>query len=653
MMTKRINFKDNVLLLPRFLKQSLVCFFDLFLCYFCVVAAFYLRLDTLIFFKDPVILSTYVSIFLVIPIFLWFGLYRVVFRFAGSGVIFLVLKAILTYSFLYFCTITLYGIKDVPRSIGILQPIILLIMIIGSRLLVKQFISLINNKYKFTKITLVYGAGNAGRQLAASLEVSFEFKVVGFLDDDKKLQGKVLEGHEVYSPNYLEKLIQTKNVDLILLALPSVKFSRRKKIIDKLSKHKLIIKTLPSILDIVEDKVTILDIKELAVNDILSREIIPPKKDLIYKNITSQVVLVTGAGGSIGSELCRQILSGNPKTLLLCEFSEFALYKIYEDLKMLNKKLKIIPILANVQDEKKINEVIKIFKVNTIYHAAAFKHVPIVEANICEGVLNNVFGTLIVAKAAITHSVSNFVLISTDKAVRSTNIMGATKRLAEICVQSLYNYNKKTTKMSIVRFGNVIESSGSFIPKLKKQISLGGPVTLTHPDVSRYFMTTAEAAELVMHAGAMSENCDVFVLEMGERVKIKELIYKTIQLSGLRVKDKDNPRGDIEVKIIGLRPGEKLHEELQLGDSPQDTFHEKIKKAQDPFIPYEKLNKDLDNLYNLSKYNKISEVKYTLSKIIPSYKSNLNIVDHIFQEKMISATASSIQENKIKKTDVE
>ena len=653
MMTKRINFKDNVLLLPRFLKQSLVCFFDLFLCYSCVVAAFYLRLDTLIFFKDPVILSTYVSIFLVIPIFLWFGLYRVVFRFAGSGVIFLVLKAILTYSFLYFCTITLYGIKDVPRSIGILQPIILLIMIIGSRLLVKQFISLINNKYKFTKITLVYGAGNAGRQLAASLEVSFEFKVVGFLDDDKKLQGKVLEGHEVYSPNYLEKLIQTKNVDLILLALPSVKFSRRKKIIDKLSKHKLIIKTLPSILDIVEDKVTILDIKELAVNDILSREIIPPKKDLIYKNITSQVVLVTGAGGSIGSELCRQILSGNPKTLLLCEFSEFALYKIYEDLKMLNKKLKIIPILANVQDEKKINEVIKIFKVDTIYHAAAFKHVPIVEANICEGVLNNVFGTLIVAKAAITHSVSNFVLISTDKAVRSTNIMGATKRLAEICVQSLYNYNKKTTKMSIVRFGNVIESSGSFIPKLKKQISLGGPVTLTHPDVSRYFMTTAEAAELVMHAGAMSENCDVFVLEMGERVKIKELIYKIIQLSGLRVKDKDNPRGDIEVKIIGLRPGEKLHEELQLGDSPQDTFHEKIKKAQDPFIPYEKLNKDLDNLYNLSKYNKISEVKYTLSKIIPSYKSNLNIVDHIFQEKMISATASSIQENKIKKTDVE
>jgi FlaA1/EpsC-like NDP-sugar epimerase len=647
------DFVKKILHLPRFVKQCLVFCLDLLLCYICVVAAFYLRLDTFIFLKDPVILSTYASIFLVIPIFLWFGLYRVVFRFAGSGIIFLVLKAALTYSFLYFCIINLYGIKDVPRSIGILQPIILLIMIIGSRLLVKQFISLINNKYKFTKITLVYGAGNAGRQLAASLEVSFEFKVVGFLDDDEKLQGKVLEGHEVYSPNNLEKLIKTKNVDLILLALPSVKFSRRKKIINKLSKHKLIIKTLPSIIDIVEDKVTILDIKELAVNDILNREIIPPKKDLIYKNITSQVVLVTGAGGSIGSELCRQILSGNPKTLILCEFSEFALYKIYEDLKILNKKLKIIPILTNVQDEQKINEVIKIFKIDTIYHAAAFKHVPIVEANICEGVLNNIFGTLIVAKAAINHSVSNFVLISTDKAVRPTNIMGATKRLAEICVQSLYHYNKKTTKMSIVRFGNVIESSGSFIPKLKKQISLGGPVTLTHPDVSRYFMTTPEAAELVMHAGAMSENCEVFVLEMGERVKIKELIYKIIQLSGLRVKDKDNPRGDIEVKIIGLRPGEKLNEELQLGDNPQETFHEKIKKAQDPFIPYEKLNKDLDNLYNLSKYNKISEAKYTLSKLIPSYKSNLNIVDHIFQEKMLSASASSIQENKIKKIDVE
>ena len=345
------------------------------------------------------------------------------------------------------------------------------------------------------------------------------------------------------------------------------------------------------------------------------------------------MVLVTGAGGSIGSELCRQIVRCNPKALILCELNEFYLYKIYEELIAINQKIKIVPLLANVQDENKMNEILQTFNVETIYHAAAYKHVPLVEANICEGILNNVFGTYAVVKAAIKQQVLNFVLISSDKAVRPTNIMGASKRLAELCVQALYHeHASHKMNMSMVRFGNVLESSGSVIPKFKQQIKQGGPITLTHPEVTRYFITITEAAQLVIKAGALSNNCDVFVLDMEKSVKIKDLIYRMIQLSGLGVKDEDNLEGDIEIKVVGLRAGEKLYEELLLGDNPQPTIHEKIKKAQDPFIPFNQLEKDLNALQSLLVTYKVAEVKAMLEKIIDTYQSEYKIVDYLYTE---------------------
>jgi FlaA1/EpsC-like NDP-sugar epimerase len=318
------------------------------------------------------------------------------------------------------------------------------------------------------------------------------------------------------------------------------------------------------------------------------------------------------------------------------ELNEFALYKIYEDLKIVNKNLKIIPLLINVQNQTKISEIFKTFKVDTVYHAAAYKHVPLVEENISESIKNNVFGTLAVLKAAISESVKNFVLISSDKAVRPTNIMGASKRLAELCVQGLYhNAKNNKTKMSIVRFGNVLESSGSVIPKFKKQIKEGGPITLTHSDVTRYFMTLNEASQLVIQAGAMSEYCDVFVLDMGESIKIKDLIYRIVKLSGLTVKDENNKEeGDIEIKTVGLRPGEKLYEELLLGDNPQKTLHPKIQKAQDPYIPFNQLEIDLNILKTLLDHNKVTEVKEILSKIVKAYQSNSPIVDHVYLEQI-------------------
>jgi FlaA1/EpsC-like NDP-sugar epimerase len=407
----------------------------------------------------------------------------------------------------------------------------------GSRLLVKFILGVsMSKKSKLSKAILIYGAGSAGRQLAISLEGSIEYKVVGFLDDDDRLYGQVLGGLSIYNINQLEELIRSKNIELVLLALPLISRFQRNQILEKLRSYKLTVQTLPSVADIIDGKVTMSDIRELDVNDILDREPVEPKQELLLKYINNQVVLVTGAGGSIGSELCRQIVRCGPKVLILYELNEFYLYKIYEELIAINQKVKIVPLLANVQDENKMNEILQTFNVETIYHAAAYKHVPLVEANICEGILNNVFGTYVVVKAAIKQQVLNFVLISSDKAVRPTNIMGASKRLAELCVQALYHeQSSHKMNMSMVRFGNVLESSGSVIPKFKQQIKQGGPITLTHPEVTRYFMTITEAAQLVIQAGALSNNCDVFVLDMGKSVKIKDLIYSIIQLSGLSV----------------------------------------------------------------------------------------------------------------------
>jgi FlaA1/EpsC-like NDP-sugar epimerase len=636
MLVKIHTAVKSILNLPRFVKQIVFIIIDLSLCVLCTWFAFYLRLDQFISIIGAGLTAAMVSLTLALPIFWLFGLYRTIFRYSGLSIMFSVSIALLVYGLLYFLVFGVYGVAGIPRSIGILQPMLLFFAVVTSRLFVKYLLGgnyLFKEKSQFLKKTLVYGAGSAGRQLVSALENSNELKVVGFLDDDDRLHGQVLQGQEIYSSLKIADLIKSKEVSLVLLALPSISRSTRNEILKNLSNYPLQVQTLPTVADIIQGRVYFSDIKDLDVDDILNRDQVLPNTELLSKNITSKVVLVTGAGGSIGSELSRQIAKQNPEKLLLLELNEFALYKIYEELKIANEKLKIIPLLVNVQDEIKVNEIFKTFKIDTVYHTAAYKHVALVEENISESIKNNVFATLAVTKAALSQQVENFVFVSSDKAVRPTNIMGASKRLSELCVHGLYkNAKNNRTNMSIVRFGNVLESSGSVIPKFKRQIKDGGPISLTHPDVTRYFMTLVEASQLVIQAGAMSKDCDVFVLDMGESVKIKDLIYRIVKLSGLTIKDENNKEGDIEIKIIGLQPGEKLYEELLLGDNPQKTQHPKIQKAQDPFIPFNQLEVDLNNLRTLLDNNKVFDVKELLAKIVKTYQSNSAIVDHVYLE---------------------
>jgi len=639
----------NIFLLHRSSKRTIAITSDALLCVLCTWLAFAVRseywlsikpeINKSVLFADLSLSSLVLSIIIALPIFWLFGLYRTIFRYTGFSIFFTILKSSFVYGVLYFI-IAVYSVQIVPRPIGFFQPILLFFAILTSRLVIKYIFAksfgLNNNLNK--KNVLVYGAGDAGRQLVSSLENSLEFKVVGFLDDNSQFHKQILLGQTVYSPNKLEKLIKSKKVTLVFLALPTINRVERNKIIEKLNQYKLIVQTLPSISEIVDGRITVSDIKDLNIDDLLSREQVKPDVKLLNKNINSKIVLVTGAGGSIGSELCRQIIKLRPNKLILLELNEFALYKIYEELSAINKNLKIISLLANVQDQLKLETILETFKVDTVYHAAAYKHVPLVEENICEGVKNNVFGTLAIAKASVLKKVSNLVLISSDKAVRPTNIMGASKRLSELCMQGIYNNNNNDviTNFSIVRFGNVLESSGSVIPKFKRQIKEGGPVTLTHKDITRYFMTVTEAAELVIQAGAMGKKSEVFVLDMGESIKIKNLINKMINLSGFTVRNKNNPNGDIEIKITGLRSGEKLYEELLIGDNPKHTSHPKILMTSEPYIPFTELEKELVNLKTLLNEDKSDKIKLLLNKLLKNYKSNSKLIDHLYEEKLIN-----------------
>ncbi len=641
------SFFNYTISLHRYLKRVLIIFTDSIVCILCTWLAFVLRLEKFILFEDFNFYPAVISIIIAIPVFWLFGLYRTIYRYTGTSIIITILSSTFLYGLLFFLAVGVYGIQSspnsigqtVPRSIGVLQPMILFFAIISIRLFIKYILIKhlnIKDRSDSKKNVIIYGAGDAGRQLVVALENSPEFEVVGFFDDNDQLHKQIILGKIIYSPSKLEKLIKTRDVSLVFLALPTIDRSKRNKIIEKLNKHKLIVKTLPSISEIIDGKISVSDIKDLNIDDLLSREQVKPDINLLNKNINSKTVAVTGAGGSIGSELCRQIVQLKPNKLILLELNEYSLYKIYEELILLNKNLKIIPLLTNVQNQIKLELIFEKFHVDTVYHAAAYKHVPLVEENICEGVKNNVFSTLAIAKASVNKNVLNLVLISSDKAVRPTNVMGASKRLSELCMQAIYNHKEHcNTNFSIVRFGNVLESSGSVIPKFKNQIKQGGPVTLTHKDVTRYFMTVTEAAQLVIQAGAMGKNSEVFVLDMGESVKIKDLIYKMINLSGFTVRDQNNPEGDIDIQIIGLRPGEKLYEELLVGDDPQNTDHFKIKKTDELFIPFFELEKELNILESFLNENKVDQVKKLLEKLIKLYKSNSKIVDHIYVEELM------------------
>ena len=598
---------------------------DFFLCILTVWISFYLRIGYFPFSK-VLFLPSISSILFAIPVFYFSGLYRTIFRYSGWPALLTVSKSICIYGLLFSFLITFISFKDIPRTIGFIQPLLLFFAVGSSRAFVGYWLGdLYKNRIKEAKLpgAVIYGAGNAGRNLSIALEGNNTFKLVGYIDDDVSKHGRVLRGKLIYNAQELEFLVKRKNVKYLFLALPKMKASKRTAIINNVSKYELITRTLPNLSDFAKGNIHKSDLKELEIEDLLGREKVEPDYNLMKKNIESKVVLVTGAGGSIGSELCRQIYQIKPKKLLLLDSNEYSLYKLLNELDDFpkSKHLEVIPLLASVQNKKKINLLLDTFKPDTIYHAAAYKHVPIVEQNFAEGLKNNVFGTLIIAKAAINSRVSNFVFISTDKAVRPTSVMGASKRFGEMILQALNDKRskKEITKFSIVRFGNVLDSSGSVIPKFRKQIKHRVPITLTHPEISRYFMTIQEAAELVIQASAMSDGGDIFLLDMGESVKILDLAKKMISLSGLKLKE-NSKEGDIEIKITGLRPGEKLYEELLIGNNAELTKHPKIFRAREDFLKWPIINSNLNNLEKFISENDFKNIINILERIISGYK---------------------------------
>ena len=612
---------------------------DVFLCFVTVWISFYLRIGYFPFSK-VLFLPSISSILFAIPVFYFSGLYRTIFRYSGWPALLTVSKSICIYGLLFSFLITFISFKDIPRTIGFIQPLLLFFAVGSSRAFVGYWLGdLYKNRIKEAKLpgAVIYGAGNAGRNLSIALEGNNTFKLVGYIDDDVSKHGRVLRGKLIYNAQELEFLVKRKNVKYLFLALPKMKASKRTAIINNVSKYELITRTLPNLSDFAKGNIHKSDLKELEIEDLLGREKVEPDYNLMKKNIESKVVLVTGAGGSIGSELCRQIYQIKPKKLLLLDSNEYSLYNLLNELDDFpkSKHLEVIPLLASVQNKKKINLLLDTFKPDTIYHAAAYKHVPIVEQNFAEGLKNNVFGTLVIAKAAITSRVSNFVFISTDKAVRPTSVMGASKRFGEMILQALNDKRskKEITKFSIVRFGNVLDSSGSVIPKFRKQIKHRVPITLTHPEISRYFMTIQEAAELVIQASAMSDGGDIFLLDMGESVKILDLAKKMISLSGLKLKE-NSKEGDIEIKITGLRPGEKLYEELLIGNNAELTKHPKIFRAREDFLKWPIINSNLNNLEKFISENDLKNIINLLERIISGYKPS-KIILRLFSNKEI------------------
>jgi FlaA1/EpsC-like NDP-sugar epimerase len=588
-------------------------------------------------------LAAGISVLLAIPIFVTSGLYRAIFRYSGLPAMTAMSRAMLLYGVLFAAVFTFYGVQGVPRTVGLIQPMLLLLLVGASRAAARLWLGgLYHHHIKKSTLpqVLIYGAGVAGRQLASAMANSHEMRVVGFLDDDDRLHGHVLNGLPIHNPAELAELLVEVPVTDVLLALPSVSRQRRNEILMALSPHKLAVRTLPGLSDIATGKVSLTDVRELDIDDLLGREPVKPNGLLLNRNTHNKTVLVTGAGGSIGSELCRQILKTNPKKLLLVEMSEFALYQIHQELQGILSNaaidhadnLEVVPLLASVCDEVRMDEIMSTWKPHTVYHAAAYKHVPLVEHNPSEGVRNNVWGTRVCAEAAAHNGVQNFVLISTDKAVRPTNIMGATKRLAEMVLQALADLHPASTSQtcfSMVRFGNVLGSSGSVVPLFREQIKNGLPITLTHTDITRYFMTIPEAAQLVIQAGAMGAGGDVFVLDMGQPVRIYDLASRIVELSGLTLKTDANPDGDVEVTVTGLRPGEKLYEELLIGDNPQPTQHLRIMKAHEELLPWPQLRESLDALSLAMRVNDVPLIRGLLKQLVSGYTPSEEVVDWV------------------------
>ncbi len=591
--------QQKILAWPRAVKRLVVVAMDVVLSLLATWLAFTLRLDNPNW-PDEMQLRVYVlAPLLAIPVFVRLGLYRAIFRYTGQAALLTTAKAVAIYGVLLLGVLLWARWTNVPRSVGVLQPLIFLLLVGGSRALARFWLAGWGRTHAGQSRFLIYGAGLAGAQTAAALGMSGQYELVGFVDDDTAKIGRSINGVPVHASRDIAALVEREGITDILLALPSVTRERRNRIIESLRHLPLHIRTLPGMSDLTSGRVTVQDFRELDIEDLLGRDPVPPNAELLARDLSRMVVLVTGAGGSIGSELCRQILRQQPSRLLLLDHSEFALYSIHQELLAacaeLGGTIELVPLLGSVNQEARLHEICRQYLPHTVYHAAAYKHVPLVESNPAEGIRNNVFGTLNMARAAQAAGVARFVLVSTDKAVRPTNVMGASKRMAELVLQALAAEAGQTC-FSMVRFGNVLGSSGSVVPLFRRQLAAGGPLTVTHADVTRYFMTIPEAAQLVLQAGAMAGGGEVFVLDMGEPVRILDLAHRMVELSGLTVRDPEHPQGDIEIAITGLRPGEKLYEELLIGDNPAPTGHPRIMKAHEDLLPWQELAGQLECL---------------------------------------------------------
>lgn len=582
-------------------------------------------------FLSAIILAPIISI----PIFIWLGLYRAITRYIEDRVMMTVLKGVtLSVILLSIVVHLLFHADEISHSTFVIFWGITLIYIASSRMIVRAYFrkySRYNSPER--QVVVIYGAGETGVKLAAALRSGSHFVVQAFIDDNQELQGSEIAGVRVYSATSFENIVSRFTIDSVLLSIPSASRKRRSEIIQNISRFKIPVKTIPSLMDLVNGMARVDEIREVEIVDLLGRDAVQPVTSLLKQCIEGKSVMVTGAGGSIGSELCRQILMLNPTHLVLFEKSEFALYQIEQEINATNANLggktQVFPILGSVKHQHRVEHVLRTFGVQTVYHAAAYKHVPLVENNLIEGVLNNVFGTWRTADAARRAGVETFVLISTDKAVRPTNVMGASKRFAELVLQA-FSREGEGTRYCMVRFGNVLGSSGSVVPLFKKQIQKGGPVMVTHPEITRYFMTIPEAAGLVLQAGAMGKGGDVFVLDMGSSVKIIDLARKIIQLSGLSERNDENPEGDIEIKFSGLRPGEKLYEELLIGDNVSGTEHPLIMRAEEVELPWSYLQEKLAQIDTACHRFDCETVRSILLEVVDGYQPTGGICDHVW-----------------------
>lgn len=609
-------------------RRFIAALMDGALCIIAVWIAYSLRVGSWSLFSPPVASFAGVALLFWYPIALILGVYRSLIRFSGARTITGIAAACAMLTIPLLIVFVIFRWPVVPRTLAILHPIIFLMLLASSRITIRfillDLLSIVSTK---ARRVLVYGAGRAGQQLALSLRHESQVYLVGFVDDDMRLDGQRLDGIPVFGSHRLEEVLADTDVDEVLLAIPSASRMRRREIIERLQNTNAYVRSLPSLTHIIEGSITVNDLREIQIDELLGREAVAPNEVLMGKTIVGKTVMVSGAGGSIGSELCRQILQCHPKKLILLEQSEFALYSIEQELRSYiraaDQDVSLALELANVAERSTMMRVYRRHRPDTVFHAAAYKHVPLVEANPVSGVRNNVMGTLHSVEAAEACGVANFTLISTDKAVRPTNIMGASKRVCELVLQARASERpESSTIFSMVRFGNVLGSSGSVVPLFRAQIAAGGPVTITHRDITRYFMTIPEAAQLVIQATAMAKGGEVFVLDMGQPVQIMDLARSMIRLSGLTVRDDNQPDGDIEITETGLRPGEKLYEELLIGDNPEPTNHPRILRAQEKLWPWPDLKQALGEIDAHIRGDDPFAMMQVVHRLVPEYTAD-------------------------------